>query len=232
MKLQISQLVLALAACQLADARGIVRRGQLNMIPKYPYDPDTIKTCVWWLDSDATTAWTCSDIMDTFGLSMTDFQRWNPTLPSPCGALPQDQSFCIAATDARPAIETLTVPVTSSETITVSVGTLTVPRPTTIPVTVPFVVSTVQTVTATVTTTVQSVQTPLVGDNGVATPVPYQPGMVKNCKTFYLVQEGDTCVKIAAKFQVAENQIVAWNPEANNDCTRLLANNYCCVGVL
>jgi len=56
--------------------------------------------------------------------------------------------------------------------------------------------------------------------------------MVHNCKTFYFVQEGETCDKIAAKFRIEEQQIVEWNPEANVDCTHLLANSYCCVGIL
>lgn len=69
-----TRLVLTLGALCLADARTIQRRGKLNMIPKYPYDPDTIKTCVWWLDNDGT--WTCPEIQETFGLSMVDFGRW------------------------------------------------------------------------------------------------------------------------------------------------------------
>ncbi|KAK0721843.1 hypothetical protein B0T26DRAFT_641927, partial [Lasiosphaeria miniovina] len=74
--------------------------------------------------------------------------------------------------------------------------------------------------------------TPTRGGNGIATPAPYQPGMVDNCKTFYLVQPGDTCVNIAARYRVSPEQLIAWNPYARADCTRLLANTYCCVGVL
>ncbi|KAK5654546.1 hypothetical protein OQA88_7175 [Cercophora sp. LCS_1] len=263
------------------------------MIPKYPYAPDTIKYCAWWLDNDGT--WTCPKVERQFELSMTDFQRWNPSLSLPCDALPKEQSFCIAGVDARQAIETVTVEVptnmtntvtvevpsnatntvtvavpanttstiivevpisitntvtvienssqtvTASQTVTVEVTlsatspaavTETATIPVTVPVTIPIPVTTVSVTTTTVTTTVFSLPGSETGENGITTPVPHQPQMVDNCKAFYLVQEGDTCVKIAAQFQIAEAQIVAWNPEARSDCTQLLANTYCCVGVL
>jgi hypothetical protein len=64
---------------------------------------------------------------------------------------------------------------------------------------------------------------------GGPTPLPYQPGMVGNCQAFYFVRWGDTCDGIAAKFNVRSDQIVAWNPQARSDCTRLLAETFCCV---
>lgn len=72
MMLRCATLALALTALDLVSGRGaIVRR---NMIPKYPYDPETIKYCAWWLDNDG--SWTCPKIEEQFELSMTDFQRW------------------------------------------------------------------------------------------------------------------------------------------------------------
>jgi len=53
--------------------------------------------------------------------------------------------------------------------------------------------------------------------------------MVGNCKAFYFVQWGDTCDAIAAKFGIRSAQIVTWNPQAKSDCTKLLAETYCCV---
>ena len=41
---------------------------------KFPYAPDTVKYCAWWLDNDGT--WTCDLLEQTYGLSMADFQRW------------------------------------------------------------------------------------------------------------------------------------------------------------
>jgi hypothetical protein len=67
--------LMALAAAGVASARSVLaRRGKLNMIPKFSYSPDTVKYCAWWLDNDGT--WTCPEIQEAYGLSMTDFQRW------------------------------------------------------------------------------------------------------------------------------------------------------------
>ncbi|KAK3352184.1 hypothetical protein B0T25DRAFT_500051 [Lasiosphaeria hispida] len=217
-------------------ARSNLPRSQLNGIPIFPYAPDTTRFCAWWLDNDG--LWTCDDVQTMFGLSMTDFQRWNPSLPLPCDVLPVNQSFCIAAAEGRPALQTVTVHVTVPVTIPVTVpASAAVTVPVSIPVPVPVTVSVTVDVTSTsvstttITTTVTSAPTPTVGVNGVETPAPYQPGMVDNCQRFYLVQPGDTCVIIGARFNVAPEQLVVWNPYARLDCTRMLANTFCCVGI-
>ena len=70
-----SSLALALAAAGTISARHVnVARGKLNMIPKFSYDPDTTKHCVWWLDNDG--SWTCDAVGKAYELSMVDFQRW------------------------------------------------------------------------------------------------------------------------------------------------------------
>jgi len=183
----------------------------------------------------------------------------NPSISLPCNALPRDQSFCIAASEGRMTVEVpvtegptvtvtggptvtvtgagTTVTVVSGTTVTFSTGTtLTVSAVSTVvvsgitvPVTVPVSVPIPIIVTATVTATVTA-PTPRRGNNGVSTPLPYQQGMVENCKTFYYVQQGETCDTIAARFHIVEAQIVAWNPSAKSDCTNLSADNYACVG--
>jgi len=252
---RLEYLTLTLAVLGLASARSVhLARAQQNGIPKFSYAPDTVKSCVWWLDNDGT--WTCPKIEEAFELSMTDFQRWNPSIVLPCSSLPKDQSFCIAATEGRITIE---IPVTVGPTVTVTEGptvtvstattetvstsaTVTVSRQTiltvstvstlvvsgiTVPVTVPVTVPLplVSTTTVTVTATGR-------GRNGLSTPLPYQPGMVENCKSFYYVQQGETCNAIAARFHIEEGQLVAWNPSAKADCTNLTADNYACVGVM
>ena len=67
-------LTLAAVAGVANAACDLLRRSQLNMIPQHPYEPDTVKYCAWWLDNDGT--WTCPEVTETFGLSMTDFHRW------------------------------------------------------------------------------------------------------------------------------------------------------------
>ncbi|KAK3391284.1 hypothetical protein B0H63DRAFT_520479 [Podospora didyma] len=217
------------------------KREQRNAIPRFAYDPSTTKYCAWWLDNDG--IWTCPDITDVFGVSMVDFKRWNPSVVMPCDTLLTNQSFCIAGNDGRPMWSPTRDPTLSlpSPIFTIPDAPQTITVPTTIPVMIPVT----SLVTTTVHTTVTSISisvsistiaapppTPTAGSNGISTPVPYQPGMVENCKTFYLVQGGDTCVDIAARYHIAPEQLVAWNPYAKADCTRLLANTYCCVGVL
>ncbi|KAK3943425.1 hypothetical protein QBC46DRAFT_338677 [Diplogelasinospora grovesii] len=189
--------------------------GAANAIPKYPFDPNTTKFCFWWLDNDGT--WTCQKIEDVYGVAQDDFLRWNPSVKT-CGVLPADQSFCIAANEVHPSDRP-----TPSRTIR------------------PDPVTSVITIVTTITANPTSSNTIVIGGggggtgvgvNGIATPQPIQPGMVNNCKSFYFVQPGDSCISIAGKFGVAPGQIIAWNPGARSDCTRLFAGTYCCVAVL
>jgi LysM repeat protein len=68
--------------------------------------------------------------------------------------------------------------------------------------------------------------------NGIATPTPTQPGMVSNCKAFYLVKSGETCTTVANENGITVAQVEAWNPGAGSDCRLLQANAWACVGVL
>jgi hypothetical protein len=120
-----------------------------------------------------------------------------------------------------------TVTVNRSTTLTVSAISTVVVSGITVPVTIPVSVPIplISTKTVTVTTTGR-------GRNGLSTPVPYQEGMVDNCRTFYYVQKGETCDAIAARLNIEQRQIVAWNPDAKSDCTNLTAENYACVGTM
>lgn len=68
--------------------------------------------------------------------------------------------------------------------------------------------------------------------NGIATPTPYEPGMVSNCNKFYLVRSGDTCATIASSQHVTVSQVESWNPQVGASCTDLWLGDYICVGVL
>ncbi|KAI0449632.1 carbohydrate-binding module family 50 protein [Xylaria acuta] len=82
----------------------------------------------------------------------------------------------------------------------------------------------------TTTTTTPTTTAPL--GNGIATPTPYQAGMVSDCDKFYLVKTGDTCGDIAANKGISVAQFYAWNPAAGlNTCKTLQAQTYACVGV-
>ncbi|KAK5628838.1 hypothetical protein RRF57_004553 [Xylaria bambusicola] len=82
----------------------------------------------------------------------------------------------------------------------------------------------------TTTTTTPTTTAPL--GNGIATPTPYQTGMVSNCDDFYFVNKGDTCGNIAANKGISVANFYAWNPAVGlNTCKNLQAQTYACVGV-
>ncbi|CCC05607.1 hypothetical protein SMACR_09599 [Sordaria macrospora] len=80
--------------------------------------------------------------------------------------------------------------------------------------------------TTTTTTTTTSV------GNGIATPTPVQPNMVKNCDLFYKVKSGDTCATIAAAKGVTVAQLTTWNPYVKSDCSLLWVDYNICISIV
>lgn len=80
------------------------------------------------------------------------------------------------------------------------------------------------TTTATPTSTVPA--------NGVETPQPTQPNMVKNCNVFHYIYPGNTCSQITSYRRISQEDFVEWNPEIGLQCTGLKFDAYACVGVL
>jgi hypothetical protein len=74
---------LVIGACiQTALAVPLQRaRAAANTTPKYQYDPNTSKYCVWWIDSDG--AWTCQDLRSIYGVAVEDFLLWARFLSLP-----------------------------------------------------------------------------------------------------------------------------------------------------
>lgn len=72
-----------------------------------------------------------------------------------------------------------------------------------------------------------------VGQNGIATPLPTQPGMVSNCNNFVIVLPGDTCNGVAFyNVPVSLDNFVTWNAGiGGTDCRYLQSGAYACVGV-
>ncbi|KAF5546517.1 Autolysin [Fusarium mexicanum] len=62
-------------------------------------------------------------------------------------------------------------------------------------------------------------------------PEPQQPGIVANCKSYYLVQKGETCSSVATKNKISLSDFQKWNPKTGTDCNALLANAYACISV-
>jgi len=59
----------------VSAAAGNFRRGKLNSIPKYYFEPSTTKYCMWWLDN-TDGDWTCERIKEELEVSMVDFHEW------------------------------------------------------------------------------------------------------------------------------------------------------------
>jgi LysM repeat protein len=79
------------------------------------------------------------------------------------------------------------------------------------------------------TTTTTTKTTPT---NGISTPQPIQTGLVANCNKFYLVQSGDSCAPVAAKFGVPLSTFYAWNPAVGTTCANLDVGDYVCVDII
>ncbi|KAF3930559.1 Autolysin [Dactylella cylindrospora] len=67
--------------------------------------------------------------------------------------------------------------------------------------------------------------------NGISTPSPIQTGMTKRCKTFRLVQKGDTCESIQKKYKITFKQLYSWNPAIGANCKSLWLKYHVCVAV-
>ncbi|KAL4862725.1 hypothetical protein BDV12DRAFT_207026 [Aspergillus spectabilis] len=78
-----------------------------------------------------------------------------------------------------------------------------------------------------------SVTTTTTTGNGVATPMPIQPGMTGSCSRFYQVLAGDQCGTIAGNAGITLANFLRWNPGVGgNSCSLLWLGYWVCVAVL
>lgn len=68
--------------------------------------------------------------------------------------------------------------------------------------------------------------------NGVATPTPYQTGMITSCKKFHLVASGDQCGTIATTAGITLANFYKWNPGVGSSCATLFLGYYVCIAIL
>ncbi|OAA41492.1 LysM domain-containing protein [Beauveria brongniartii RCEF 3172] len=61
-------------------------------------------------------------------------------------------------------------------------------------------------------------------------PAPTGDGTVKDCKSWYVVANGDTCQKVVDKYGISLAQFYSWNPSVGSDCRLLQAGYAVCVG--
>lgn len=85
--------------------------------------------------------------------------------------------------------------------------------------------STTATATVSATSTASTTASGTGTGTGIVTPTPTQDGMVSECDTFYLVQDGDGCYNIAASYGITLDEFYEWNP-AVDDCSQLWPDYY------
>lgn len=55
------------------------------------------------------------------------------------------------------------------------------------------------------------------------------PGTSNSCRQYYLVQSGDTCYKVADRWNLTFSQLRISNPSLDEDCTNLWRDYYYCI---
>ncbi|CZS91759.1 uncharacterized protein RAG0_02286 [Rhynchosporium agropyri] len=177
--------------------------------PGLPYAPGISAYCSWWLD--VTEATTCETIASNNFITVAEFRRLNPSLPTTC-AVEVGKSYCVEVF-GEPAP---TVSSTKSSTKTSTPTTITSKSTSTRPPT---------------TTTTLVPSTTKVG-NGISTPTPTQATLVNNCDAFHFVTSGQTCDAIASIYRITVDQFKTWNPSVGQSCTGLWADSYACVSIV
>ncbi|KAH7198843.1 uncharacterized protein B0J16DRAFT_47006 [Fusarium flagelliforme] len=66
------------------------------------------------------------------------------------------------------------------------------------------------------------------GDNDITTPLPIQPGMVKDCDRFHLVQKNEVCLEVTDNYGISFEQFKKWNPTVGDQCEYMWADAYVC----
>ncbi|KAK3196419.1 hypothetical protein K4F52_000301 [Lecanicillium sp. MT-2017a] len=61
--------------------------------PGFNHDPETIKSCVEWVDNDGSKS--CKEIRDYFGISPEQFKKWNPSISLDCEPWHDFVSYCV-----------------------------------------------------------------------------------------------------------------------------------------
>jgi len=79
--------------------------------------------------------------------------------------------------------------------------------------------------------TTATVAATAVAGNVIATPTPFESGMISSCKKFHLVVSGDGCWAIANAAGISLADFYTWNPTVGNSCGSLWLGYNVCIGV-
>jgi len=186
--------------------------------PGYPYDPATTSNCIWWYDHTGTD--TCTYVLEDNYITIDEFRKMNPSIGADCTGLKVGQSYCVelGAGGGDPVTTTTSTTATSTKPSSTSTTLATSTKATT------SSTSTKPSTTITPSSTKPS--------NGIATPEPTQPQMVSNCDLFYFVKSGESCASVLSKNSITVDQLFAWNPSVNKDCSGLWADVNVCVSII
>lgn len=168
---------------------------------------------------------TCDSIADKFqGLSVGDFQSWNPSVRPDCTGIIATYYYCVGSYGSRnPVSGTSTVSFLAAPSSSVSLSPSSQLQPSvalaSAPASAPALASGASTPTPTPTplkTTMATMKkgkpaaSHLAGPSFPASsaavaavrgvPVPTQSGLTRECKEYYKVQEGDFCLKLTEKY--------------------------------
>ncbi|KAL8847058.1 MAG: hypothetical protein Q9221_007877 [Calogaya cf. arnoldii] len=207
-----------------------------------PVSPDTTFDCTYFYDSQPGD--TCASIAADWGISLQDFNTYNPSVKADCSGLIIGNSYCVEQNYGNgPAPP----PTTSSTTTTTSkLGTATTSPAPTGPTPVQsgidpqckqyYQVQDGDTCAGIVNKYHTFTLTDLLRNTirwiSCMRPSPTQSGLVTTCKSFYKVQDGDYCEKIVSSygtFSLAD--FYTWNPAIGTNCGSLFVGYYVCVGV-
>jgi LysM repeat protein len=154
----------------------------------------------------------CYNIAQAYKISLDQFYAWNPAVGNTCGTLWPTNYVCVSIIGIAPTTFVTTAKPTSTQ-------------PWLKPPLCTFDLSKGQYVCPSAT------PTPTKGGNGIATPTPFQSGMVNNCKRFYKVVKGDGCWAISQTYNIALDDFYKWNPGVGSTCATLQLDNYVCIGI-
>lgn len=142
----------------------------------------------------------CNMIAMNFSITFDQLRAMNPQIDANCSNLWANASYCVAPVNGT----TITPAPITSTTSTASSPTGTLLPPTT-----------------TTTTTKPAVT--------VAPPAPTQPGATSQCYEWYVAADGDYCYLVYTKFGITFDQLRAWNPYLDENCSNMWPGYAYCV---
>ncbi|KAI1373924.1 hypothetical protein F4677DRAFT_183928 [Hypoxylon crocopeplum] len=198
--------------------------------PSGPTMPNTVKNCnLFWtvLEGSGDSCWS---ITQQFSITLDQFYTWNPDVGDDCGAnFWPGYSYCVGIDPNMPTTtsssstisstsstastsSSTTSSATSNGTITSSIPPNTEPYTTNWPIT-------------------NWTITPTTIETGFP-PQRTQPGQPPACNNWYYVNPADTCDSVVStnSWLTLEN-LHAWNPTLDSDCSGLYAGWWLCIGV-